>query len=86
MMPVARWQLGEEPHARAIATAMDRARRQRPLQTTLELAAVVAGAVPPTRPPTRLHPATRTFQALRIYVNREVRARAAASTGEGTEV
>ena len=81
---LAHCQLGEEPHHKAIATAIDRARRTRPLQTTLELADVIASAVPPSYSssargragmvgPRRIHAATRTFQALRIFVNREVR-------------
>jgi len=46
--------------------------RTRPLQTTTDLADVVAGAVPRGQWPRRIHPATRTFQALRIAVNREL--------------
>ncbi|HUV73670.1 MAG TPA: 16S rRNA (cytosine(1402)-N(4))-methyltransferase RsmH, partial [Anaerolineae bacterium] len=59
---------GEEIKARAIARAIV---RNRPLGTTLELANVVARAVGRSR---RLHPATRTFQALRIAVNEELEA------------
>jgi len=59
---------GEEVKARAIARAIV---RNRPLGTTLELANVVARAVGRSR---RLHPATRTFQALRIAVNEELEA------------
>ncbi|HUW95290.1 MAG TPA: 16S rRNA (cytosine(1402)-N(4))-methyltransferase RsmH [Anaerolineae bacterium] len=59
---------GEEVKARAIARAIV---RNRPLRTTLELANVVAHAVGRSR---RLHPATRTFQALRIAVNEELEA------------
>jgi 16S rRNA (cytosine1402-N4)-methyltransferase len=61
---------GEERHARRIARAVLSARRRGRLRTTGELAAVVAAAVPAPR--TRLHPATRTFQALRIVVNGEL--------------
>jgi len=61
---------GEERHARRIARAMLEARRRGRLRTAGELAAVVASAVPGPR--TRLHPATRTFQALRIAVNGEL--------------
>ena len=61
--------LGEERHARRIARAVVRAR---PLSTTAELAAVVAGAVPPAARHGRIHPATRAFQALRIAVNAEL--------------
>ncbi|MDP9170079.1 MAG: 16S rRNA (cytosine(1402)-N(4))-methyltransferase RsmH [Acidobacteriota bacterium] len=60
------YQFGEERRARKIARAIVRAR---PLRSTLHLAGVVEGAVPRTGP---VHPATRTFQALRIVVNREL--------------
>lgn len=58
---------GEEPRARRIARAIVQAR---PIGTTDELARVVARAVGTTRG--RIHPATRTFMALRIAVNREL--------------
>lgn len=61
---------GEEPAARRIARAIVRRRRERPLRTTGELAALVAEAV--GRAPRHHHPATRTFQALRIAVNDEL--------------
>jgi 16S rRNA (cytosine1402-N4)-methyltransferase len=61
---------GEERHARRIARALVRARERKPFETTAELAAVVAGAVPRRRGGP--HPARRTFQALRIEVNREL--------------
>jgi len=60
---------GEERWAGRIARAIARAR---PLHTTTELAAVVARAVPRRHWPRRIHPATRTFQALRLAVNREL--------------
>ncbi len=63
-------QLGEERFHRRIARAIISARQQAPIVTTTQLAAVVAGAVP-TREPGK-HPATRTFQALRIAVNQEL--------------
>jgi len=59
------YQLGEERRARKIARAIVRAR---PIRSTLHLAGVVERAVPRTN---RLHPATRTFMALRIFVNDE---------------
>ena len=59
------YQLGEERRARKIAGAIVRAR---PIRSTLHLAGVVERASPRTGP---LHPATRTFMALRMVVNRE---------------
>ena len=59
------YQLGEERRARKIARAIVRAR---PIRSTLHLAGVVERAVPRTN---RLHPATRTFMALRMFVNDE---------------
>ncbi len=64
------YRYGEEPAARAIARAIVAAR---PLRTTTELAQVVARAVRPARRRGKVHPATRTFQALRIAVNDELR-------------
>jgi 16S rRNA (cytosine1402-N4)-methyltransferase len=61
------FQYGEEREARRIARAIVRAR---PLHTTSELAAVIKAATP--RRAERIHPATRTFQALRIAVNEEL--------------
>ena len=62
---------GEERFAGPIAKAIDRRRQERgPLGTTAELAEVVAGAVK-TREPGK-DPATRTFQALRIFINAEL--------------
>ena len=61
---------GEERRARRIAGAIVRARERAPLRTTRELAAVVAAAVPRRRGGP--HPARRTFQAIRIEVNREL--------------
>jgi len=62
---------GEERFAQQIAKAIDRRRQERgPVRTTAELAEVVAGAVK-TREPGK-DPATRTFQALRIFINAEL--------------
>jgi 16S rRNA (cytosine1402-N4)-methyltransferase len=63
-------EFGEERRARRIARAIKRARARAPLETTDELARVVAGAL--GRRPGGPHPARRTFQALRIAVNREL--------------
>jgi len=62
--------LGEERFAGRIASAIVRAREAEPLSSTAQLAALVARAVP-TREGGR-HPATRTFQALRMHVNQEL--------------
>ena len=62
--------LGEERFARRIARAIVAARAEAPIERTSQLAAIVAAAVP-TREPGK-HPATRSFQAIRIHVNREL--------------
>jgi 16S rRNA (cytosine1402-N4)-methyltransferase len=64
------WEYGEERFSRRIARAIVRQRQQRPLQTTTELAWLVASVLP--RRERHKHPATRTFQAIRIHVNREL--------------
>ncbi|WP_353395362.1 16S rRNA (cytosine(1402)-N(4))-methyltransferase RsmH [Hydrogenophaga sp. 5NK40-0174] len=64
-------EFGEERFAQSVAKAIDRRRQERgPIGTTAELAEVVAGAVK-TREPGK-DPATRTFQALRIFINAEL--------------
>jgi 16S rRNA (cytosine1402-N4)-methyltransferase len=66
---------GEEPKAARIARAIVDARREAPIETAEELAALVERVVPPNpRQPRRTHPATRVFQALRIAVNEELEA------------
>ena len=65
---------GEERFARRIAKRLVAARRTAPIQTTTQLARVVADAVPGRGASFRIHPATRTFQALRIAVNQELAA------------
>ncbi len=69
--------LGEERYARRIAQAIVAARAEAPVTTTTALARLVVGAYPPRARHSRLHPATRTFQALRIAVNDELGALAA---------
>lgn len=65
------YRFGEERHSRRVARAIVRARADHPLRTTGELASLVRRAVP-TRGWQRIDPATRTFQALRIWVNGEL--------------
>lgn len=65
------YRFGEEPASRRIARAIVEARARQPIRTTRELAEIVKRAAPRRRRP-GLHPATRTFQALRIHVNREL--------------
>jgi 16S rRNA (cytosine1402-N4)-methyltransferase len=62
--------LGEERHARAIARAVVKVRGEHPIETTRALADVVAKVVRAHE--SAIHPATRTFQALRIFVNDEL--------------
>ena len=62
------YEYGDERRSRRIARAIVRGR---PVSTTGQLARIVAAAAPPMKGD-RIHPATRTFQALRIYVNREL--------------
>ena len=65
------FQYGEERHSRRIARAIVETRREDPLRTTGQLAATVRRAIP-GRGWRRIDPATRTFQAIRIWVNREL--------------
>lgn len=62
---------GDERWARAIARVIVEKRRTQPLKTTTDLIECVLQAVPPGARDKRIHPATRTFQAVRIEVNRE---------------
>ena len=61
---------GEERHSRAVANAIVAARKEAPVATTRALADIVSKVVWPK--PGEIHPATRTFQALRIFVNQEL--------------
>jgi len=61
---------GEERYSRAVAKAIVAARKEAPIATTKELADIVSKVVWPK--PGEIHPATRTFQALRIFVNEEL--------------
>jgi len=66
-------ELGQERFARAIAHGIDRSRRRAPIASTAQLRGVVEEAMPRRFWPKRIHPATRTFQAIRILVNDELR-------------
>jgi 16S rRNA (cytosine1402-N4)-methyltransferase len=63
---------GEERWAKRIAAFIVKARLEAPIETTLQLVDIVKGAVPKAKWEERIHPATRTFQAVRIAVNREL--------------
>jgi 16S rRNA (cytosine1402-N4)-methyltransferase len=61
---------GEERHSRAVARAIVAARKETPIATTRALAEIIAKVV--WAKPGEIHPSTRTFQALRIFVNEEL--------------
>lgn len=63
---------GDERWARAIAKQIVERRRSAPLRTTNDLVECVLAAIPPRAREKRIHPATRTFQAIRILTNREL--------------
>ncbi|MDD2335006.1 MAG: 16S rRNA (cytosine(1402)-N(4))-methyltransferase RsmH [Geobacteraceae bacterium] len=67
------WEFGEERWARRIASMIVAARDVEPISTTSRLVDIVKGAIPRACWEARLHPATRTFQALRIAVNEELK-------------
>jgi 16S rRNA (cytosine1402-N4)-methyltransferase len=66
------FEYGEERWANRIARVVTEARKKKPITTTLELADLVRRAIPRPAQARRLHPATKTFQALRIAVNQEL--------------
>lgn len=63
---------GEERRAKTIARAIVRARKNRPLETSSQLADLISSVFPQSQRPKSRHPATRVFQALRIAVNKEL--------------
>ena len=65
---------GEERFARRIAGRIIEARAIKPIETSLELADIVSKAIPARFHPKRIHPATKTFQAIRMAVNAELTA------------
>ena len=67
------YRYGEERFSRRIARQIVENRLVKPFTRTLELASVVAKSIPKSRHEMKIHPATRVFQALRIYVNEELK-------------
>jgi 16S rRNA (cytosine1402-N4)-methyltransferase len=65
------WEYGEEKASRRIARAICKARGETEISRTGQLAAIIHGVMPAKRPD-QIDPATRSFQALRIFVNREL--------------
>lgn len=65
---------GEERYAPQIASAIDRERQRRPIETTTQLADIIRAAMPPAAHREKQHPAKRSFQAIRIAVNDELMA------------
>ncbi|MBI84695.1 MAG: 16S rRNA (cytosine(1402)-N(4))-methyltransferase [Planctomycetaceae bacterium] len=68
------YQFGEERYSRRIARRIVQQRHTRPIRTSRELAQLICGAIPKNASRQRIHPATRTFQALRIAINEEMKA------------
>lgn len=66
------WEYGDERWARKIAQVIVERRKRNPLRTTADLVDCVLAAIPAAKRDKRIHAATRTFQALRIYVNEEL--------------
>jgi 16S rRNA (cytosine1402-N4)-methyltransferase len=66
------WDFGEERWAKRIASFIVKARQEAPITGTFQLVDIIKGAVPKAKWDERIHPATRTFQAVRITVNREL--------------
>ncbi len=66
------WKYGEDRWAKRIAKFIVNRRQRRPIETTFELVETIMAAVPASARSSGIHPATRTFQALRIAVNREL--------------
>ena len=67
------YRFGEERYSRRIARAICDRRRTEPIRTSLQLASIVRACMPPAAKKQKINPATRTFQALRIAVNEELK-------------
>ena len=66
------FQFGEEKHSRKIAKNIIKNRAIKPIDNTIALSDIIKKSVPHTNQKNRIHPATKTFQALRIYINDEL--------------
>jgi 16S rRNA (cytosine1402-N4)-methyltransferase len=66
-------EFGEERYSRRIARRIAAVRGKEPIRSARDFARLVTSAIPRQHPPPRIHPATRTFQALRIAVNEELK-------------
>ncbi|MBX3115358.1 MAG: 16S rRNA (cytosine(1402)-N(4))-methyltransferase RsmH [Fimbriimonadaceae bacterium] len=66
------WNFGDERWARKISQVIVERRKSKPLRTTADLVDCVLAAIPAAKRDKRIHPATRTFQAIRILVNGEL--------------
>lgn len=67
------YEFGEERYSRRIARKIAQVRERQPIESARDFARLVTSAIPRQSPPSRIHPATRTFQALRIAVNEELK-------------
>ena len=67
------FEYGEERFSRRITRRIAAVREKQPIRSAKEFARLVTSAIPRQYPPPRIHPATRTFQALRIAVNQELK-------------
>lgn len=66
------FKLGEESFSKQIVKSIIKYRKSNPIKTSTELSAIVSNSIPKKFHPKRIHPATKTFQALRIAVNNEL--------------
>lgn len=66
------WEYGEERRAKTLARAVVKAREKEPIKTAAQLARIIEAATPRSHGPWKRHPATKTFQAIRIAVNSEM--------------
>ncbi|MCP4767813.1 MAG: 16S rRNA (cytosine(1402)-N(4))-methyltransferase RsmH [Gammaproteobacteria bacterium] len=64
------WEYGEERHSRRIARKLVEVRQSSPIEDTATLASIISAMMP--RPKNNKHPATRSFQAIRIHINQEL--------------